>query len=300
MMGERMQGVENLPSATYVGNVDDHRDMVPTFQTLTLKEGELVIKKESNASTLFFILSGRLKTTPMSLWPAERELAGRCLFLIPDSDSFYGKAMDTTVLCCCTFRRCLLRLAEMPQSPSDPSSDTRETTGLCPLPLSPALQCEVESLFQTPPILLHDPEYACHKGRVLTLLMRQLYGPEATARLLAPILHRDPDFRELVLMNYMDTNRVKDLSKRLHIPATTFNRKFREAFGMSAKEWFIRKREEHLLHDILLTDLSLNEIADKYELTPNHLMKVCKDTFHRTFTELRASHTRQDVQARPL
>ena len=298
MMNERVQEADGSLSMTYVGH-EEKMDMVPSFQTLTLKEGELVVKKESKVSTLFFMLSGRLKTIPMSLWPAERELPGRCLFIIPDSESFYGKAVEPTVLCCCSFRRHFLHTAEIP-APSGRPAAPQENEDIFRLPLLPALQCEAESLLQAPDALLNDAEYSQHKSRILALLMKHLYAPEELLGLLSPILHRDPDFRELVLMNYADTNRIKDLSKRLHIPATTFNRRFREAFGMSAKEWFIQKREEHLLRDILLTDLTLNEIADKYELTPNYFMKVCKDTFHKTFTELRASYAPKASPTHPL
>ena len=44
MMNERVQEADGSLSMTYVGH-EEKMDMVPSFQTLTLKEGELVAKK---------------------------------------------------------------------------------------------------------------------------------------------------------------------------------------------------------------------------------------------------------------
>lgn len=293
-MGDRKWEAKNFPVTVYIRYQNEATESAPSLQGITLEEGQMVAKEEATPSTLIFILSGCLKSIPLTLWPTERELPKRCLFLIPDSESFYGQAAEPTVLFCCTFRRHHVHWDHLAAPDSPQPADTPLEASPCIQPLPPALQSEVESALLAPAPLLQNPDYARHKSHLLALLMEQLYTPEELYRLLCPLLRRAPGFREIILRNYRDINRIKDLSKKLNIPSTTFNRKFREAFGMGAKEWLTRKREEHLLRDILLTDLSLNEIADKYELSPNYLMKVCKDTFHKTFTELRGSRHGKD------
>ena len=300
MEDKTMKETEGLPLPIYIRSDNVQTKTAPIFQAMTLEKGQVVAKEETTLPTLFFMLTGNLKTIPMALWPAERDLPGRCLFLIPSGESFYGKATEPTTLLCCMFHRYYVHLDPAPQTDSANQPDTLKDNVPAVLPLLPALRHEAESTLQAPAALLSNPDYASNKGRLLALLMEHLYTPGELARLLAPILRCDLDFRETVLKNYQNTNRVKDLSKLLNIPPTTFNRKFREAFGIGAKEWFIQKRKEHLLRDILLTTLTLNEIADKYELSPNYLMKVCKDTFHQTFTELRASYAPKWAKTRRL
>lgn len=299
-MNEEKPGGDGSLPMIYITDKQNNTETAPVFQVVKLEKGQIVVKKEETSPTLFFILSGSLTSTPITLWPTRRNIPGRCLFFIPNGDCFYGKALEATTLFCCIFQRYLMRLKLPPAESSDKNKDNTDSNLSHILPLASSLLREIETIVQTPATFWSDPTYTTHKGSVLSLLMQHLYSPEDLARLFAPILHRDLDFRESILRNYHNTNKVKDLSKLLNIPLTTFNRKFREAFHTSAKEWFVQKRKEHLLNDILQTDMSLNEIADKYELTPNYLMKVCKESFNMTFTELRKSYAQKGLQDQPF
>ena len=43
---------------------------------------------------------------------------------------------------------------------------------------------------------------------------------------------------------------------------SAFKRKFRETFGISARQWLIRKKEQKLIRDILMTNISIAELAE--------------------------------------
>ena len=52
MMNERVQEADGSLSMTNVGH-EEKMDMVPSFQTLTLKEGELVAKRKARLPPCF-------------------------------------------------------------------------------------------------------------------------------------------------------------------------------------------------------------------------------------------------------
>ena len=81
MMNERVQEADGSLSMTYVGH-EEKMDMVPSFQTLTLKEGELVAKKESKVSTLFSISVFLSCGWPHPMREAARAIAYKRFFFI--------------------------------------------------------------------------------------------------------------------------------------------------------------------------------------------------------------------------
>lgn len=299
MKEERPRGDGSLP-VVYVANEHRGTETSPIFQVARLEKGQAVVKKETVPPTLFFILNGNLADIPVALRPARQEIAGGSLFFIPDGETFYGKASEASTLLICILRDYPVYLLHALEADAGNSGPAAGSEGICILPLLPALWREAETVVRTPDSVYAASWYALHKTNVLLLLMQHLYTSGELGQLFAPILHTDLNFRETVLKNYHNINRIKDLTEQLNIPPSTFNRKFREAFHMNAKEWLIQKRKESLLNDILLTDMSLNEIADKYELTPNYLMKVCKDTFHQTFTELRSQNRPDSGERQPF
>ena len=60
------------------------------------------------------------------------------------------------------------------------------------------------------------------------------------------------------------------------------------AFGTSAKQWLIQKKKEKLLRDIIMTNMSIAELADKYRFSVNYLTTFCKEHFGKSPTELRS------------
>ena len=67
-------------------------------------------------------------------------------------------------------------------------------------------------------------------------------------------------------------------------------RKFRETFGISARQWLIRKKEQKLIRDILMTNISIAELAEKYKFTANYMTTFCRKRFGKSPTELRLEH----------
>ena len=100
----------------------------------------------------------------------------------------------------------------------------------------------------------------------------------------------DNDFKENVLQIYPQVETAQELIDRLNMSPSAFKRKFRETFGISARQWLIRKKEQKLIRDILMTNISIAELAEKYKFTANYMTTFCRKRFGKSPTELRLEH----------
>ncbi|BFK96016.1 hypothetical protein K060079A122_11990 [Alistipes onderdonkii] len=128
------------------------------------------------------------------------------------------------------------------------------------------------------------------KKEVLFIELRGFYRKEELARLFAPILSRDSDFKDKVLLVYPQVETAKELVDKLNMSPSVFKRKFHAAFGTSARQWLIQKKKEKLFRDILMTNMSVSELAEKYKFSINYMTAFCQKHFGKSPTELRIEH----------
>ncbi len=254
---------------------------------LELNAGQLAEERPS-WSTLVFVLRGRLRVSLSGC--TDCEVGAGYFFLVPTGSVFCGEALEPVTLISYSFERyALCHGMSMSSLYKRLSSLSGEESSLFLLPVISLLREELEVTLHAMQARMPCLYYQVYKVDILFLMLRNLYDERQLARLFGPILSEDPDFKEKVLRSYSEVNRVKELCGLLHMSPTSFNRKFQSVFHMPAGEWLMLKKKESILRDIRLTRLSLVEIADKYNLTPNYLMAFCKERFHKTFSELRKS-----------
>lgn len=128
------------------------------------------------------------------------------------------------------------------------------------------------------------------KREELLLYLRVEYTKEELASFLLPIVGATADFKDFVLYNYRYVKGVKELAERANLSLSTFNRRFRETFKKTPQEWFIVRKKEDVLKDILMTTLPFADIAEKHSLSStSYLISFCKKHFGKTPAELRKS-----------
>ena len=114
------------------------------------------------------------------------------------------------------------------------------------------------------------------KRYIILMMLRKLFHRDDLIYMLRYEPGEDFEFRELVFHHYRCDVNAQELAALTDIPIATFNRKFKKAFGMSAKHWLNKKRTISVLIDLKTTDMTIKEIAAKYNLTPNYLSDFCK------------------------
>ncbi len=90
---------------------------------------------------------------------------------------------------------------------------------------------------------------------------------------------------------------VKEFAVRANMSLSTFNRRFKETFNDTAKNWLLLRKQEFVEHDITLSNLTFNEIAEKYSFSStSYLVTFCKKYFGKTPNELRKEALEKEIE----
>ena len=83
--------------------------------------------------------------------------------------------------------------------------------------------------------------------REFFLLLREFYTKEEMMALFHPIIGLEPDFRDFIMQNYLKVNNVEELVLLSNMGRSTFYAKFKEVFGITAKQWMQKQISERIL-----------------------------------------------------
>lgn len=126
------------------------------------------------------------------------------------------------------------------------------------------------------------------KREELFLYFRAGYSKQDLALFFSPILGDNIDFKDFVLANYKKILDVKEFAGVANMSLSTFNRRFKETFNDTAKNWLMSRRAESIYKDVVMSEISFSELADKYSFSSSaYFSTYCKKTFGKTALELR-------------
>lgn len=273
---------EHLMCENYIS--DEHA----IWKVVELHKSEIIVRESLERSTLVFVMSGKLEISTDDTW--KQEVGTQKMFLIPVGGYFYGNALEDTVLLCCLFTLgialCNKFSINQLKYYIKPEADVGQRTAL--LPIHPLLFKEVEITHSMLKAGLSCIHYQRMKMEIVFIELRGFYQREELALLFAPVFGEDDDFKSKVMQLYSQVDTVKELCNRLNMSSSCFKRKFYDTFGTSAKQWMIQKKKMKLLRDVIMSKMSIAELAEKYKFTANYLTAFCKEHFGKSPTELRA------------
>lgn len=266
------------------------------FQEIKLESGELFIREFVNRSSILFILSGEIRVSIRSVVNRKVE-AGNMLF-VTMGDSFFGRALtDVTVIRCSFTHEISLcnkfALKELKRFISPPPiyvAGNEKGSELVMLEIHPILRKELESTMLAIEKGMLCSHFQRIKQDVILMEIRGLYKKEDLAKLFEPLISNDEDFKIKVLEIYTNVKTAKEMVAELNMSQSSFKRKFNECFGISPKQWLIQKKKEKLFRDIVMSEMTIADIAEKYDFTVNYVTSFCKRNFDKTPTELRGKH----------
>lgn len=255
-----------------------------------LKADETFVREDLRSSTLVFVLRGSINVSTAGY--IQQPVEEGYMLLIPAGDCFYGRAITDVTILRSSFSQdmALCNKFSLKKLLNHIPAKGKEKDTLTVLPIRELLFKELEitlEIMKTGLLCIH---YQRVKTEIVFLELRALYTKEELARLFAPVLAEDGDFKTLVLREFSNVSDAKELMVSLGMPSTTFKRKFRAAFGMSAGQWIILKKKEKLFRDIVMTEMTIRELAQKYSFTVNYLTAFCRKHFKASPSELRAKY----------
>ncbi len=144
------------------------------------------------------------------------------------------------------------------------------------LPIPKLLMEELELTRKDLASNLLDIRFMELKRYIILMMLSKLFHRDDLIYMFRYKTSEDFEFRELVFRHYNCGVNAQELAALIGVPIATFNRKFKKTFGMSVLHWLNTRREISILMDLTTTDMTIKEIAAKYNLTPNYFSDFCK------------------------
>ena len=269
------------------------------WSIIELKAGGHYAKEGMELSTLVFLLVGDMTVSTASA--VGQAVSGGQMFLVSASDNFYAQATTDALVLSCSLDRnvpqCNRFSFDQLQRFIPPPDTQRRMGELTLLPIHNLLLRELEETRQVITSGLSCNHYQRLKKDLLFVLLRSFYNKEQLAALFAPMLSGDDnDFKAKVMQVYPHIKTALELMHELNMSATAFNRKFNKAFGYSARQWLIQKKKEKLFRDIVMTNITITELAYKYNFTVNYMTAFCREHFGKSPTQLRNEWNNQNEE----
>lgn len=121
----------------------------------------------------------------------------------------------------------------------------------------------------------------------LFFLLRGFYPKEDLALLFHPIISTELSFKDFVINNYLKVNNVNELILLSNMGKSSFYNKFKEVFGMSAKQWLLKQRDMHIINKIIASDTTVAELMEEFRFESQaHFTHYCRQRFSCTPREL--------------
>ena len=252
---------------------------LPLFYVLRLRKGEHFSRDRVCSSLLVFVLEGEVE---ISTGVYVKEFAGEGqMFVVHKGDNGYAKGLKDAVILLCSFDSSMalcngLSLGNATEDCKEPTPEERLSQGLPRLEIKSMLMTELKLIQHEVESNLLGYRFMEFKRYIIVYMLRTLYNKEELFYMFRCVRNDDFDFRDKVLHFYTCDINAQELCAQMEMSTATFNRRFKRAFGMPCGEWLNSKRQVQVLMDLKTTDLSVKEIAGKYNLTPNYLTDFCK------------------------
>lgn len=121
----------------------------------------------------------------------------------------------------------------------------------------------------------------------LFFLLRGFYLKEELALLFHPIISAELTFKDFVIGNYFKVSNVNDLISLSNMCKSSFYCKFKEVFGMTAKQWLLKQRNTHILNKVMTSETTVGELMEEFRFESQaHFTHYCKQHFNCTPREL--------------
>ena len=121
------------------------------------------------------------------------------------------------------------------------------------------------------------------KQQELFFILRGFYTKEELAILFYPIICKDMDFKDLIVKNSKNVNNINELIERSCMGKSNFHEKFREVFGMTAKQWMLKQKEQMVQYEMSKPKATIKDVMAACGFdSPAMFNQFCRQRFGST------------------
>lgn len=258
-------------------NNDSNRQAL--FRIERLAKDQMVSYYKIPCSALVFVLDGTVRVST-DVYIKQTVGGKKNVFVAHECDNVLIRGVDDAVMLYCFFNSSMDLFNGLSLKASDDAQIKkvrhRPKDELPTLPIPKLLMEELELTRKELASNLLDIRFMELKRYIILMMLSKLFRRDDLIYMFRYKPGEDFEFSELVFRHYNCGVNAQDLATLTGVPIATFNRKFKKAFGMSVLHWLNTRREISILMDLTTTDMTIKEIAAKYNLTPNYFSDFCK------------------------
>ena len=125
------------------------------------------------------------------------------------------------------------------------------------------------------------------KQKELFLILRWFYTKEQSAALLHPIIGKSLDFKNFILDNYAQCNKLEELVELSNMCSNVFMRKFKKEFGITAYQWMLKQMCQKIIYKVSQPGVTIKDVMMEIGVDDStHFNRICKRHFNKTPKEL--------------
>lgn len=133
----------------------------------------------------------------------------------------------------------------------------------------------------------HNANLHCMMHKEFFLLLKNFYTKQEVIAFLYPIIGKEPDFRDFIMQNYLKVNNVEELILLSNMGRSSFYTKFKDVFGVTAKQWMQKQISERILGKIMEPGICVKELMKTAGFDSHtHFYRYFKQQFGCTPKEL--------------
>lgn len=125
------------------------------------------------------------------------------------------------------------------------------------------------------------------------------YKPEILGELLAPLLRKEVDFKEFVMMNHYRAKSVQELAELRGMDLRKFNKLFKETFNAPPYTWMLDQKADLIEERLADLTVSFKDIMEEFRFSsPSHFTVFCRRQFNRTPSQHRRELVKEEAERR--